>query len=228
MLTPDMQRRLDEIKTLWNKVELHLKRVERTRLEVVLGAINELRYAGRLLVDALAVIGDPALSEQDKLERLDKIIVEVRNNCVRAHADVTDALVLFFHNNLSAMVEDFSLSLVMLHFPQYGVMVTEIRTVNEFMALSREDRLRRQEIYDEINAKHLPRLEELHKTMEAVAPDLLAEINRQNASRSSDSWFSRSGFYATTIGLVVGLAALAVGVYLAISPAYKWWPFNVP
>lgn len=221
MFTPEVQRRLDEIAALWNKVERHLKTAERIRLEVVVGAINELRYAGRLAVDAIAIAGNPDLAEQDKLTKLDQIITEIRNNCVRAHADITDALVLFFHKHLDMNVEDFSLSIVMTHFPQYTAMVAEIRTINLFMAESREDRHNRQDIYDRINEKHLPALADLYAAMNAISPKLIEEINARAAEQKNNTFFGKYGFYMGIGGIVLAVA----GLYLGLAPTLHWWPF---
>lgn len=220
MFTLEVQRRLEEIATLWNKVEGHLKKAERIRLEVVVGAINELRYAGRLAVDAIAIAGDPRLSDTEKAEQLQQKIDEIRNNCVRSHADITDALVLFFHKHLSMNVEEFGLSTVMTHFPQYSEMVVEIKRINLFMAESREDRLARQEIYDQINAKHLPNLEKLYDQMTAVSDDLIQELNAQKNREARDTFFGRYGLYVGLGGLVLG----SVGVYLTLAAIYHWWP----
>jgi len=217
LFSPDIQSRLDEIAALWNTVEGHLKKAERVRLEIVVGAINELRYAGRLAVDAFAIAGNSKLAEIEKLERIDRIIVEIKNNCIRAHADITDALVLFMHKHLAANVEDFSLSVVMTHFPQYGEMIVEIERINLFMAESREDRLRRQDIYLAINEHHLPKMVRLYDAMVATAPALLEEINKRAAREQRTYFYGKWGY-------VVGIVGAFIGGYLALAAGYHWWP----
>lgn len=214
----EVQRCLNEIATLWNGVEGHLKKAERVRLEVVITAVNELRYGGRLAVDAISIAADTSLSEDAKKQKIWEKVNEIKHNCVRAHADATDALVLFFHEHLALNEEVFGISLLMTHFPQYAGMKSKIREINDFMALSREDRLKRQEIYENINTNHLPTLETFYEQMLAVSDDLIAELNRNNRHTKWTDFFGKYGFYLALIGL---LAA----IYLGFAPAMHWWPY---
>lgn len=223
VFTPEVQRRLDEIARLWNAIEGDLKRAERIRLEVIISAVNELRYAGRQAVDAIAIAGNPNLPEAQKHLLLDEAIAKISHNCARAHSDVTDALVLYYHKNLDANVEDFSLSIVLTHFPQYGEMLNEIRQINTFMAKSRQERFERQDIYKVINENHLPKLETLFDNMHAAAPDLIAEINDRNRARARDS---KIGKWGVAIG-IVGAALAVFALYIGIAPAYHLPPFGM-
>lgn len=216
VFTPEIQQRLIEIATLWNAVEGELKRAERIRQEIVVGAINELRYAGRLAVDAITVAGS-GLPDAEKLAKLDQITIEIKNNCIRARADITDAIVLFFHEHLALNVEEFGMITVMQCFPQYSEMAAQIETVNGFMAKSRLERHSRQDIYAKIFADHLPALEKLYQAMEAVTPRLLSEIDRQERLDRRNHFFGKWGFY-------LGIASLIAGTYLALAAFKQWWP----
>jgi len=218
VFTDEIQLRLNEIATLWNRVEGHLKKAERVRLEVVITAVNELRYGGRIAVDAISIAADPKLTEDQKKTKITEKVNEIKNNCIRAHADATDALVLFFHQHLAFNEEEFGISILMTHFTQYPAMKAKIAEINNFMALSREDRLARQDIYEDINQNHLPALEAFYEQMLAVADDLIAELNRQNRRTRWTDFFGKYGFYLAVIGL---LAAL----YFGFAPARHWWPY---
>lgn len=222
MFTPEVQQYLDEIAVRWNAVEGHLKRTERIRLEVVINAINELRYGGRIVVDAIAIAGDQSLSTDEKCQQLAKKLEEVKNNCIRAHADATDALVLFYHGHLAMNVEEIGLSIVMTHFPQYSQMAAKIKEINLFMANSREERFSRQDIYERINAEHLPALEALYDQMTAVSDALLQELNERRRREEGNSFFSKYGFYTTAAGALLGL----LGIYAALAAYRHWWPFT--
>lgn len=222
MFTPEVQQYLNEIAIRWNAVEGHLKRTERVRLEVVINAINELRYGGRIVVDAIAIAGDPNLSNNEKCTQLAKKLEEVKNNCIRAHADATDALVLFYHGHLEMNVEEIGISIVMTHFPQYSQMAAKIKEINIFMANSREERLTRQDIYERINAEHLPALEGIYDQMTAVSDDLLKELNDRRRRENGNNFFSQYGFYTTAISALIG----AVSLYAAFAVYFQWPPFS--
>lgn len=213
MFTPEVQRRLDDIGARWNKVEGRLKQAEKVRLEIVVGAINELRYAGRLAVDAFAIAGSDTPHE-DKLTRLDEIISEIKNNCVRAHADITDALILFFHKRIDQFIDEFTLTATMKLFPSYSEMLSEIRSVNEFMAKSREERTARADIYEDINANYLPKIEKFYWALLTAEVRLLDEAKTESTTQKVRDFFSEYGLYVGIAGIVLGLMA-----------GFHVWPF---
>lgn len=222
MFTQEVQQHLDEIADLWNKVEGQLKKTERIRLEVVITAVNELRYGGRIAVDAIAIAGHPELDVAEKTRQLAQKLNEIRANCIRARADTTDALVLFFHKHLALNIEEFGMSAVITHFPHYTEMAAKIKEINEFMALSREDRLKRQDIYEKINDDHLPALEQLYYEMVSVSDELIEDLNEQRARDSRDTFFGKYGFVFGIVGCVLG----ALGIFLTLADALHFWPFR--
>ena len=57
---------LREIATEWDKAEQLMKLAERLRAKVIHPSVNELRYAGRRLVDALNVADDVERDEEKR------------------------------------------------------------------------------------------------------------------------------------------------------------------
>lgn len=79
--------RFQELLKLWSQAEARLKRTERVRSALAIPAVNELRYTGYHLTEALA-----AGTESEQLEALAK----AKRHCKRATYDAVEAEVLYW------------------------------------------------------------------------------------------------------------------------------------
>ena len=84
----------------WDRAEEAIKSAELIRGETVFAAVKELRYAGRLIVDALELCVSMAPHADTELR--DRL-VEATQNCIRARNDAVDASVTFIHKYLRFM-----------------------------------------------------------------------------------------------------------------------------
>lgn len=77
-----------------NKIERRLKQAEQLREEVVIPGINELRYAGRRFIDAWAISALPSITDEQKKEARDHLVV-ARQYLENADHDVIRCNLLF-------------------------------------------------------------------------------------------------------------------------------------
>lgn len=151
-----------ELCEMWNRAEGRMKRVEQLRGEIIVGSINELRYAGRCLADVLQLLATEPVETQ--AFRVQHKLHEARSYIERAHADAIDAAVLYVGHRLTRLVESYGLASIVSVFPQYPEVYALLREANEFIALSREERMSKQEIYRRLEESTLPQLiEAMHK-----------------------------------------------------------------
>ena len=125
----NLQLRLGEIAHLWNDVEGRIKEAELIRAEVVGPSINELRYAGRRLVDVVQIVTSPEVTPEQQ-EDVQHILFEIEQLCIRAKHDVVDALVLFIHQRLELMIAEFGVPIVYAYFPDFVRLRSEMHEVD--------------------------------------------------------------------------------------------------
>ena len=213
---PDIKQRLREIVTRWNRTEGRIKQAERISNSVVLPAINELRYAGRRLADVLEALTatDEELQGVERKARIEYCLTEAEHNCVKASHDVIDALLFYIHGRLEALVSEFGISSVLRVFPDYVALAEVINSANALVSQSREQRLHRRDLYEQIERDHLPELLRLYAKLlvneSGAADSSIQAIETAYESKIRDRWFIR----ALQIGsLLFGMA----GVIAALS-----------
>jgi hypothetical protein len=85
-------RQLRELHSLWNKIERRAKDAEQFRGDSIIAAINEMRYAGRRIVDVLGamhlVAEDASTNDDDIAENL----IVAKTYLINADHDITDAI----------------------------------------------------------------------------------------------------------------------------------------
>lgn len=90
---------LAELAKEWNRIEGRAKEIESFRGEAIMASINEMRYAGRRVVDFLVATNQEGLSEAQITEHL----VVARTYLVNADHDLTDAVIFFVHQRFAAI-----------------------------------------------------------------------------------------------------------------------------
>lgn len=154
----DLSKQLAELAEFWNAVEERTKATEQLRSETVIPAINELRYAGRMFVDAWSVQqkANPTAAEIASVE--EKIIV-ARQYLINADHDAIDAALVYIYRNVKYAVKRYRKGKISAHIPDF---LSKLDRIDEFEAkirASRKDREQRNQIYREI----VPHYEEMVK-----------------------------------------------------------------
>jgi hypothetical protein len=110
------------IQKLYNEAESFIKRVENHRLELVFPAVNELRYAGHHLLNALAATDNPAKHDSE--------LRKAEGHCQRAMYEASESGLTYFLGLLHAFADDFRKVVITQVVPDYL----------EILALARETR----------------------------------------------------------------------------------------
>lgn len=138
----------------WDKAEEWVKDGEHHSGRVIIPAINELRYAGRRLIDAFASHkrGD------DPQTRLH--LQAVKDDLNKARHDVVDAIFTENSDQAGEWRDDIGQGVLQEHFPKYGELFALIKDMSDKISTARKNRDQRDEIYSKL-FKKLPDLIEL-------------------------------------------------------------------
>lgn len=178
----------DRIADEWDKAEKLIKTAEVTRNEVVVASVNELRYAGRRLVDALraheACRADPTCTKSQ--EDLKRYVSETLSFCQRALHDAVDAIILHVRTQIGEYEKEFGYVILADKFPDIIDIKKTLKDAEQLVILSREDRMRRAEEYDKLAVDAVPQLLAHCTGLEAnrgLLQELVAE--KRNAGRAA-------------------------------------------
>jgi hypothetical protein len=212
MLDAKAKEALAHVAKLWDTVEGRIKTVERLQLTVVFASINELRYAGRRLVDLMNIICSDDRQDRDKQDQISGIVYEIEQNIIRANNDAADAAVVFLHERLHQLVSEFGVSVTFMYFPAYSEMLSKIRQINEFMSLSREERHKRNEIYNDIFENHLKQLIQLYDRMLVAEESIKTEVEEAKKIQQQRDQWTKKGYIAGIIGAIIGLGGIIIAI----------------
>lgn len=142
----DIRVKLEEVAEHWNRVEIRAKRAEKICSYPIIPAINELRYAGRQLADALEFL----VRGQDWDRSIYDRITIARQYLYNADHDVTDALIDFIKLELDGATAKYGDEYVRKHYPYLDELQTDIERANDLASDSRGDRRNRAVAYVKI------------------------------------------------------------------------------
>lgn len=199
----------DRIADEWDKAEKLIKTAEVTRNEVVIASVNELRYAGRRLVDALraadACRADPTCKKSE--EDLKRYVSETLSFCQRALHDAVDAIILHVRTQIGEYETEFGYIILVEKFPELIEIKKVLKQAENIVILSREDRMKRGAEYEELATTSIPVLLGHCNGLEANRELLVALAKEKRAARNKERWVE----YKFWIGIVLGLVVAIVG-----------------
>ncbi|MEN9856526.1 MAG: hypothetical protein RL186_95 [Pseudomonadota bacterium] len=200
---------LERIGNEWDQAERLIKQAELVRGKVVWASINELRYGGRRLVDALLHLPSEDMHAQEaNLKEFGVLVSETLQFCQRAQHDAIDATVLYVQQALKAYVDEFGVKLVAESFPNYFEMVGYIAEANQLIALSREERKQRQAIYAELAERVYPDFLRYYNQLKS-GRDLFrtlsaAQIKQKGEAQKEAAWARFRDYAFPIITLILG------------------------
>ena len=180
----------------WDAAEAEIKRVELVCGEVILPSINELRYAGRRLVDVMI-----ATQSKDSLPKVRALLADVTFNCHRARHDAIDAGAAKITADLADAIKSFGGQIVASSFSQLPALMSGLSTLREKIVASRENREDRDKIYTVISNVDFKELIRLHSELMAVTP-ILKPIAVEQQRRSKRDLFI--GWGGWVLALIFG------------------------
>ena len=152
----------------WNEVEGLLKKGEHAHKEVIIPAINELRYAGRRFVDGYEahVRGDFKESEEH--------FKEAEEFLNKAKHEILDTILCFTSEKAQDLRDRIGEANAVSYFKDYGKLLALIEKIESQTQLSRETRKERDSVYSEMlkEGGDLWRLCELSDSFSASVPGI--------------------------------------------------------
>ena len=193
-----LKERLGELLNEWDRAEESIKQAEFIQDEVVLPSINELRYAGRKIVEALR------LSDDDP-SRAELLLNDAIFDCMRARHDAVDAVTAFISIKLDALTEELGVDVVISCFPRMPELIAALGEVEDAIVVSREKRTDRDAIYETLHRADLPRIIGLYKSLRANEEIMQARARElASETRKADRRFWWALFVALA-GVIVGI-----------------------
>ena len=205
MAVHNLRLELAEAAQHWNYIEKRLKEAEQISLDVVTPAINELRYAGRQIVDALAIFTANPPSGSVEWENCENHITVARQYLVNADHDITDAVGLWLNVRLTRAIEDFGFKFLEKHIPQFEEKDMKLRELQGIIATSREQRQFRSTEY--------------RRAAVELIPDLLKMFNQITMAEEIAIARDRKMKYFNITCLIVGF----VGSVASIVSIFTVW-----
>ena len=145
--SPNQQEKLEQLLARWNEVQGRLKRAEQISQFTVVPAINELRYAGRMLVAALS---NARPNEQNGIPSLDDAIIIAGQYITNAEHDISDALIYFFQKKADDLNQRFGAGAISKEYPKYSELLDNLKRARQLVIASRSNIAKRTENYRQI------------------------------------------------------------------------------
>jgi len=125
------ERRLKDILHQWKDVEYWIKRHEHMGEGVLVAAINELRYAGRMLYGAMVLLSFEKNLDSDKCLKISNKITIAEQYLVNAQHDLIDAVVIMCTDQLEQVLDQYRWSDIEAAFPELKDHESRLKSVQE-------------------------------------------------------------------------------------------------
>lgn len=146
----DFKELLATVRKEWDKAEHSIKLAEQVGNQVVFPAIKELRYGGRRIIDALAV-----LSENGPAADVKALMDDALFDCYRARHDAVDAVISTIAAELDVTAKKLGYRPIIDAYPNYPKLLQTLRSAQTAIAASRGIRKDRDKIYTALESVDL-------------------------------------------------------------------------
>jgi hypothetical protein len=184
----------ENLDSKWNKSEEYLKMSEQISSDAVIPGINELRYAGRKLLDSYQ-------AEKTNPNHALTHINDAVHDCYRARHDCIDVAVSLINSHINLMTKRLTFTKMASVLPDLGGLISDLTTAQTKIAASRVRRIAREEIYEDIKDIDLPAIRARYDKLRASEDMIKSEVARENRNKVL-TWF----FGVVT--LLVGVAGV--------------------
>jgi hypothetical protein len=207
-MSPEEKQKLVELFERWNEVQGNLKQAEQINQLAVIPAINELRYAGRILVHALARglhqfdLADETKDAELNGSSLSESMVIAGQYLTNAQHDISDALVYFFQQRVDELNGRYGAAAITEKFPDYAELIKRLRKCRELVIESRKDLSKRGQNYKEMRG-HSDYLIENYFTLDKTDTFMAIELEVLYARERKFKWLSiGAGLLAAVFALL--------------------------
>jgi hypothetical protein len=189
-----------DIMAEWNKAEADIKTAEMVVSKIGLPSVKELRYAGRRLVEAFALI----FKDQDgaSKEKIKALLEDARFDCHRARHDAVDAATAKIAADMEIMAKQLGYDAILPTFPQFPHLTKKVIFVRSKIIESRKNREDRDAIYSVIESVDLPELVSSFNELISHEQIMVAIAKKRRAEHFYGKW----GFW---VAVFFGLVAVA-------------------
>lgn len=206
-MTKDRKDLIAAICVEWDTTEEIIKQAEQICQDIVFPSINELRYAGRRIVDALNMDGDPTKEDQVKA-----YLKDAEFNCLRARHDAIDASLSKIAIDVSLMIDKLKHDVILMVYPEFAKFVELMEKSRELIRKSRKNREDRDSIYISVSKTEFPVIVSHYRSIQS-SEGMMISIAKNNRI---EKLFNR---VVAVSGTVFGIAGLAL--------AYYFWKYPV-
>lgn len=197
----ELSKQLAEIAAFWNEVEGRIKATEQLRSETVIPAINELRYAGRMFVDAWSIQQKANPTAEDKKTLSERIIV-ANQYLINADHDAIDGALVFIYRNVKYAVKRYRKGQISAHIPDFLAKLDKIDQFEAKIRTSRKNREARNQIYQEI-IPHYEEMMALHTDLDRAERHVLRGEKLSTYIKNILAWIGLFGSIASIVGIIV-------------------------
>lgn len=194
---------LDEIKQEWDQAERDVKQAEQISDNIIIPAIKELRYAGRRLIDVLAIICGIDSADQNDASRLIDLLRDARFDCHRARHDAIDAATSQMTTDLELALEKLGPEVVLQCFHNFQAFRVALETVRNNIVQSRGDRSNREKVYAAIENVNFPELVRYHKELKESDGMMRSIIIARRKERFRNQIFGYAGIAAVVLSVII-------------------------
>jgi len=152
----DNRDKLEKIYKRWQSVQAYLKRAEQISQTAVIPAINELRYAGRILVAILAeelhdldLDKSPQDTELFEKSLSDKLAI-ADQYLINADHDISDAIIYFIQSRVDQINSKFGAASVIAKHPKYSEILDNLQEARHLVIESRGTLAKREFNYNRV------------------------------------------------------------------------------
>lgn len=156
MNNSDNRDKLEKIYKRWQSVQAYLKRAEQISQTAVIPAINELRYAGRILVAILAeelhdldLDKSPQDTELFEKSLSDKLAI-ADQYLINADHDISDAIIYFIQSRVDQINSKFGAASVIAKHPKYSEILDNLQEARHLVIESRGTLAKRELNYNRV------------------------------------------------------------------------------
>ena len=194
---------------LWNRIEPRVKEYEHFAGAANISAINELRYAGRRLIDALQIA---TTAGGDAAKVADHLVV-AEAYLVNADHDVTDGVCFIVMKHVDKVIRRHGREAIAEHVPDFWEVYPLVLKAQKITQCSRGERQNRKDDYRTLANEYLPKLTALYNDLIRIkalhVPDDREELHSLRVRVRLITFITIIGSIFSTLAFFLGILAWA-------------------
>lgn len=199
-------RLLDLIVEEWNNAERLIKTAELHCGSVIIPSLQELRYAGRRLMDAFGEFKDDPASELGR-----EYLHDAHFDCLRARHDALDASVSKIASDIDIAIRELGPDVVLRSFPKISELIGLLQIVRDKIEISREERKNRDIIYKSIESEEFEIIFAEYKIFKSSEDLMKSLADKRQRELNSAKTHRNIAYLIGTAGVVLSIVFFFLG-----------------